>query len=74
MHIMQVTDENISNFQALYKKIYGIDLTKDAAYEKAMSILNLMQLIHKPISKSQLIKLKPYLLEWESEIEALLVK
>ena len=71
---MQLTDKNISDFQVLYKKIYGVDLTRDAAYEKGLSILNLMQLIHKPISRSQLIKLKPYLLEWESEIEALLTR
>lgn len=48
---MQLKDEDIVNFQALYKSEFGIEISKDDAYEKGSKLLGLMSAIYKPIPK-----------------------
>ncbi len=48
---MVLSDEDIANFQALYKSEFGIEISKDDAYEKGSKLLGLMSAIYKPIPK-----------------------
>ncbi len=42
---MIVLPEDVSKFQELYKKLYGVDISQDDAYEKGMKLLQLIQLV-----------------------------
>lgn len=48
---MGLSDQDIANFQALYKSEFGIEISKDDAYEKGSKLLGLMSVIYKPIPK-----------------------
>ena len=54
---MQLKEEDIVNFQALYKSEFGIEISKDDAYEKGSKLLGLMSAIYKPIPKEDQEKL-----------------
>jgi len=45
---MQITDRQIDEFIALYRKEYGITLDKKTAYEKGFKLVRLMQLTYLP--------------------------
>ncbi len=48
---MILSDENIKKFQALYKEKFGIEISKEEATEKGRTLVQLMSLIYKPITK-----------------------
>lgn len=50
---MVLTDENIIKFQELYKNNFGIEVSKEEAYEKGIKLVNLLSLIYKPISEKE---------------------
>lgn len=43
--------EAILEYQAIYKKVFGKDISYDEALEKGTELIKLFQLIHKPIRK-----------------------
>jgi hypothetical protein len=45
---MVLTDEDIVKFQELYKSEFGMEISKDVAFEKATQLLNLMSAVCKP--------------------------
>ena len=45
---MQITDRQINEFIALYRKEYAITLDKKTAYEKGFKLVRLMQLTYLP--------------------------
>jgi|SaaInlV_150m_DNA_3_1039698.scaffolds.fasta_scaffold00455_11 hypothetical protein len=45
---MQITDQQIDEFIALYRKEYAITLDKKTAYEKGFKLVRLMQLTYLP--------------------------
>ncbi len=47
---MQLSDEQIEQFQALYFKQYGKELNKQDAMEQASKLLRLVMLIYRPMS------------------------
>lgn len=47
---MILTDIDIINFQNLYKKELGIEISKEEAYEKGVKLLHLLSLVYKPMS------------------------
>ncbi len=66
---MVLSDENIAQFQTIYKNKFGIEISKEDAYEKGVKILRLMSLVYKPMTKEdfalvqkrqeELLKLSP---------------
>jgi hypothetical protein len=44
---MQLTDEDIMEFQALYKKHFGKDLGKDEALAKGIQLIRLLEVVLK---------------------------
>lgn len=47
---MVLSDENIVKFQTLYRKQFGIEISKEDAYEKGVKLLRLMSIVYKPMS------------------------
>lgn len=46
-----LSDKAIIEFQLIYKKEYGITLSKEEAMKKALKLLTLIKAIYKPIIK-----------------------
>ncbi len=40
---MQLSEKNISDFQKLYKKYFGKDISKKEALEKGLSVLKIVR-------------------------------
>lgn len=45
---MVLSDEKVLEFQNLYKKNFGIEISKEEAYKKGIRLLNLISLVCKP--------------------------
>jgi len=55
---MQLPESKIRQFQDLYKKRFGIELSKEQALEKGLILIRQMQIIYQPITKEQLRQLE----------------
>ena len=43
-----LTDEQIKKFQELYKNRFGEEISREVAYEIAMKLIQLIELVYKP--------------------------
>lgn len=43
-----LSDKNIETFQMLYKKHFGIEISKEDAYEKGSSLIRFIQVVYFP--------------------------
>lgn len=50
---MNLSDTDITSFQALYKSEFGMEISRDDAYEKGVKLLWLMSLVYKPMTKEE---------------------
>lgn len=50
---MQLTDEDIIKFQALYKNEFGMEISKEDAYEKGIKLLRLMSIVYQPMTEQE---------------------
>lgn len=50
---MQLSEKQVKEFRSIYQKKFGIDLTKEAAYEEGVKVLQLFKAIYKPIKKGE---------------------
>lgn len=50
---MVLSDEDITKFQTLYKSEFGLEITKEDAYEKGIKLLQLMSAIYKPMTQDE---------------------
>lgn len=50
---MVLSDENIKEFQALYKEHFGIEISKTDAYENGRKLLRLISLIYRPTDEEE---------------------
>lgn len=48
-----LSDERIAQFQALYKKHFGEDLSKERAYELGAKLVRMVQLVYRPITEKE---------------------
>ena len=48
---MKLTSKHIADFQQLYFEEYGITLSEDEALERSTKLIELIRIIHKPITK-----------------------
>ncbi|MEK7632589.1 MAG: hypothetical protein AAB473_02250 [Patescibacteria group bacterium] len=51
---MELSPEQISSFQNLYRNHFGIDLNVSEALEKAIALLSMMKAVYVPITKGDL--------------------
>lgn len=50
---MVLSDEDITNFQTLYKSEFGMEISKEDAYEKGIKLLTLMSAVYKPMTEKE---------------------
>ena len=48
-----LSDERVAQFQALYKKHFGEDLSKERAYELGAKLVRMVQLVYRPITEKE---------------------
>lgn len=53
-----LSDEQVTSFQALYKKQFGREIGKEEALEKGAKLVRMMQLIYKPMTKEECEKVQ----------------
>lgn len=51
---MHLTEEDIKEFQALYKKHFGMEISHAQAHEEGLKLVVLMKSIYKPIPRAAL--------------------
>lgn len=50
---MVLSDEDIVKFQALYKSEFGMEISREDAYEKGIKLLRLMSVVYKPMTEEE---------------------
>ena len=50
---MQLTDDDILKFQTLYKSEFGMEISKEDAYEKGIKLLRLMSIVYQPMTEKE---------------------
>jgi len=48
-----LSDEQIKQFQTLYKTHFGKEISREEAYEKGVKLLRLVELIYKPMTEDE---------------------
>ncbi len=48
---MVISDEQLAEFQRLYKNRYGKEISKEQAYEQGMKLICMLKCIYKPMTK-----------------------
>lgn len=48
-----LSHEQITNFQALYRKRFGREITREEAYEKGVKLMRLVEIIYKPMTEDE---------------------
>ena len=59
---MRLSDEDIEKFREIYKGYFGKEISREKAVEDGYALVRLMQLIYKPVLKSDFDK-------WQAERE-----
>ena len=55
---MQLTDQQIKKFQAIYKEEFNKEISKAEALEKGLRLVELIKVVYKPLPKEDLEKFK----------------
>ena len=55
-----LSDEQIKQFQALYKNAFGKEISKEDALRKGTKLVRLFEIVYQPITKEQYNKYKNY--------------
>lgn len=50
---MSLTEKDIDNFIALYKKTYNESISRERALEEASALVALVKLVYKPMTKAE---------------------
>ena len=53
-----LSDEQIINFQKLYKNRFGKKISREEAYEKGAKLIRLVELIYKPMTEAEYQQLR----------------
>ncbi len=48
-----LTNYQVKKFQALYRKRFGKEISKEAALEQGIKLVRLMEIIYKPMTKEK---------------------
>lgn len=61
---MQVKEKHVLEFQRLYKKIYNEDLSIDEAWAQCIAMVNLNEILLRPVTKQDIEDLKERDKQW----------
>jgi hypothetical protein len=50
---MQLTDEDVEDFQNLYERKFGKRIDKRTAQAKAISLIRLMEIVYRPLTDEE---------------------
>ncbi|OGE96815.1 MAG: hypothetical protein A3A83_02120 [Candidatus Doudnabacteria bacterium RIFCSPLOWO2_01_FULL_48_57] len=50
---MRILDNDIEKIQELFRKSFGIELTKDQALEKGLALLSIFKITYRPITENE---------------------
>lgn len=50
---MVLSDEHIREFQKMYEEHFGVQISKEDAYENGVKLLRLISLIYRPIDQGE---------------------
>lgn len=53
-----LTDEQITNYQTLYRNRFGKEISREEAYEQGVKLIRLVELIYKPMTEAEYQKLQ----------------
>lgn len=53
-----LTEDQITQFQEIYRKHFGKNVSKEEAQDKGIKLVNLMRVAYSPLSKEKFEKLK----------------
>lgn len=48
-----LSDEDIAKFQNLYKSHFGIEISREDAYEQGIKLVRLMSIVYKPMTEDE---------------------
>lgn len=65
---MTLTEEQIKSFQEMYKRYFGIEITKEQALESGLQLLNLFETIYTPITHTNYTRIEAHRLKTISGI------
>lgn len=57
---MNLTTEQVEQFQSLYRKRFGRDISKKNAYEQGVKLLQLLGAVYQPVTKNDYEKANKY--------------
>lgn len=55
---MEVSEWHVIEFQRLYKKVYNEDISLDEALEQCIAMVDLNEIVYKPITKQDILDLE----------------
>lgn len=50
---MQLSDEQVAKFQAIYKARFGKEISKQEALEKGIKLVRLLEICYRPMTEQQ---------------------
>ena len=48
-----ISDKQIQSFQTLWRDRFGVDISREEAYEKGVRLLRLVELVYKPMTEAE---------------------
>ena len=65
---IMLSDERIAKYQAIYKKYYGKEISREDALEQGTKLIRMMQLIYKPMTEAEydILQKRRKETEWDS--------
>lgn len=48
-----LSDEQITKYQAIYKRRFGVEISRKEAYEQGIKLIRLIEIIYQPITKAE---------------------
>lgn len=55
-----LSDEQITKYQTIYKKRFGVEISREEAYEQGIKLIRLIEIIYKPITKTDTERLQNF--------------
>lgn len=53
-----LSDEQITKYQTLYKNRFGIEISREEAFDKGIKLIRLVELIYKPMTEAEYWQLR----------------
>lgn len=50
---MELSEEDITEFQEIYKEEFGEEISREESYNKAIRMLRLLEVVYKPSTKEE---------------------